>query len=105
MTGAENKYLAFLSFSSHDNRGQRAIPSPQEVSRLCWGNWLHEALKTFSIPADFVGQVNGRGEIIPDQIHPFFQDGSGQSDEAALTAEDRKALEQSLCLEIGRAHV
>ena len=98
MTGADNKYLAFLSFSSQDNRGQRPSPSPQEVSRLCWGNWLHEALKTFSIPADFVGQVNGRGEIIPDQIHTFFGEGSGQSDEAALTAEDRKALEQSLCL-------
>ena len=77
MTGADNKYSAFLSFSSQDNRNQRPSPGPQEVSHLCWGNWLHEALKTFSIPADFIGQVNGRGEIIPDRIHPFFQEGPG----------------------------
>ncbi|MEI9865586.1 MAG: hypothetical protein WDN00_13765 [Limisphaerales bacterium] len=72
MTGNENKYLAFLSFSREDNCGQR--PGAQGLSHRFWGDWLQDALNTFSIPAEFVGQLNGRGAIIPERIHPIFRD-------------------------------
>ncbi len=96
MTDNENKYLAFLGFSRHDNRGQR-LDTP-DVSRRCWGDWLQDALKTFSIPVEFVGQINARGESIPERIHPVFRDDQELSEDAALTVDIRKALEQSICL-------
>jgi hypothetical protein len=96
MTDNEHKYWAFLSFSHEDNREQR--PETLDVGSRCWGNWLHDALKTFSIPAEFVGQINGRGEIIPERIDPIFRDEQEQPEAAILSAEIRKALEQSICL-------
>jgi uncharacterized coiled-coil DUF342 family protein len=95
---AENKfkYWAFLSCSPRDNGGQpRDNP---EAGRRCWGSWLHNALKDFSIPPEFVGQINGRGEIIPERIEPVFRDESELPEAAGLGAEIRQALEQSRCL-------
>ena len=96
MTDNDYKYLAFLSYSHQDNREKR--PETQDVGSRCWGNWLHDALQAFSIPAEFVGQVNGRGEIIPERIDPIFRDEQELPDNASLSAEIRKALEQSTCL-------
>ena len=96
MTDSENKYWAFLSYSHEDNGEPRADSS--ESSRRCWGNWLHDALKTFSIPAEFVGQINGRGEIIPERIDAIFRDESELTEDASLSADVRAALEQSICL-------
>src|SRR5664280_2294199 len=96
MTDNETKYWAFLSYSHQDNREQRA--DTQAGSRRCWGDWLHDALKTFSIPAEFAGQINGRGEIIPERIDPIFRDEQELPEDAPLSAETRKALEQSICL-------
>ncbi|MDR3456616.1 MAG: TIR domain-containing protein [Verrucomicrobiae bacterium] len=96
MTDDGNKYWAFLSFSHQDNRGQR--PDAPDVSSLCWGDWLHNALKNFPVPKDFAGQVNSRGEIIPERIHPIFQDDEEQPGDAGLSEDIRKALEQSICL-------
>jgi len=96
MTDNENKYWAFLSHSHEDNREQR--PGAPEVSNLCWGDWLHDALKTFSIPAEFAGQINARGEIIPERIDPIFREEQKLPEEADLGADIRKALEQSTCL-------
>ena len=96
MTDNENKYWAFLSYSHQDNREQRS--DPPTVSHLCWGNWLLGALKTFSIPAEFAGQINGRGEIIPERIDSIFQDEPELPDNANLSAEIRQALEQTICL-------
>jgi predicted nucleic acid-binding Zn-ribbon protein len=93
MTDNEYKYWAFLSYSHEDNREQR--PDAPGASGRCWGQWLHDALKTFSIPAEFVGQINGHGEIIPERIEPLFQDEPEQSEEAAPDADIRQALEQS----------
>ncbi len=89
-----NKYWAFLSYSRQDNGEPR--PEALAVDRLGWGDWLHAALKNFAVPADFIGQVNGRGEIIPERIHPIFQD--AQEAETSLSAEIREALEKSVCL-------
>ncbi|MEI8289620.1 MAG: hypothetical protein WCH99_09105 [Verrucomicrobiota bacterium] len=96
MTDNENKYWAFLSYSHQDNREQR--PDTPAVSNLRWGNWLLGALKTFSVPTEFAGQINGRGEIIPERIDPVFQDEPELPDNADLSAETRQALEQSICL-------
>ena len=96
MTDNEYKNWAFLSYSPQDNREQRT-DSPSTDHR-CWGNWLHDALKSFSIPAEFVGQINGRGEMIPERIEPIFGDESEISDAVGLSAEVRTALEQSRCL-------
>lgn len=96
MTDNEFKYWAFLSYSQQDNRQQRT--EAQAANNLCWGDWLHDALKIFSIPAEFIGQINGRGEIIPDRIGPIFQDESEQPENANLSADIRQALEQSRCL-------
>lgn len=96
MTDDVFKYWAFLSYSQQDNAAQR--PDDQGASHLCWGDWLHDALKTFAVPAEFVGQINGRGEITPDRIHPIFQDTQEQPGDANLSAETRQALEQSRCL-------
>jgi len=96
MTENEDKYWAFLSYSPQDNCEKR--PDTQDVSRLCWGDWLHDALQTFSIPAEFIGQINGRGEIIPERIHPIFRDEQELPGDAGLSADVREALEQSRCL-------
>jgi len=89
-------YWAFLSYSQQDNCGQR--PDAPELSRLCWGDWWHGELKTFSIPAVFAGQVNARGEIIPKQIDPVYQDQTEQAGNASLSENVRQALERSRCL-------
>ncbi len=96
MTDSKTKFWAFLSYRPEDNGAQRS-GSPAAGHR-CWGDWLHEALTTFAIPAEFAGQINGRGEIIPERIDPIFRDESELPEEATLNAEIRQALEQSICL-------
>ena len=96
MTDNEYKFWAFLSYSDQDNRAQRA--DTQVGSCRCWGNWLHDALESFSVPAEFIGQINGRGEIIPERIGPIFRDEPVLPEAADLSAASRRALEQSLCL-------
>ena len=96
MADNEFKYWAFLSCSPQDNGGQpRDNP---ETGRRCWGDWLDAALKKFSIPPEFVGQINGRGEIIPERIEPVFWDEPELSEAAGLSGEMRQALEESRCL-------
>ncbi|MEI6195131.1 MAG: hypothetical protein WCS42_12460 [Verrucomicrobiota bacterium] len=96
MADNENKYWAFLSYSPADNREQRA--GAPDVQHRCWASWLHEALKAFTVPAEFIGQLNGRGELIPERIAPLFLDEQELSEPATLSAERRQTLEQSICL-------
>jgi chromosome segregation ATPase len=96
MADREYKYYAFLSLSAQDN-GETPADSSVAVRRR-WGNWLDDALKTFSIPPEFVGQINGRGEIIPERIAPVFVDQSELPGDSPLSPEIRQALEESLCL-------
>ena len=65
MTENDFTYWAFLSYSPEDNCEKR--PEAPDMCCLRWGDWLHDVLATFSIPADFAGQVNARGEIIPER--------------------------------------
>ncbi len=96
MTENEFTYWAFLSYGQLDNCEQR--PDAQGVCRLCWGDWLHNALKAFPIPAEFAGQINARAEIIPERIDRIFQDREEQPESASLSESVRQALEQSKCL-------
>jgi len=96
MANNEYKYCVFLSCSPQDNC-EPPVASPA-AGRRRWGNWLDDALTAFSIPPEFVGQINGRGEIIPERIAPVFRDETELPEAASLGAEIRQALEQSLCL-------
>jgi hypothetical protein len=96
MADHEFKYWAFLSYSPEDNVSPRR-DAPASDGR-CWGDWLHAALKDFSIPPEFIGQINGRGEIIPERIEPIFRNELELPEAASLSAELRQALEQSRCL-------
>lgn len=78
----EKKYMAFISYSHADNR---------EESRK-WADWLHHALETYEIPADLIGQKNSRGEEIPNQIYPVFQDEKELSASSSLEGALKDAL-------------
>lgn len=96
MTDSELKYWAFLCHSHEDNRAPGAGLSAAD--RRCWGDWLRTALDSFAIPAEFIGQVNGRGVLTPERIAPVFQAEAGPAADATLGPETRAALEQSKCL-------
>jgi predicted nucleic acid-binding Zn-ribbon protein len=96
MTENEFTYWAFLCYSQQDNCKQH--PDAPGADSAGWGDWLHAALKTFSIPAIFAGQINARGESVPPRIAPVFQDLEEQSDNASLSESVRLALDQSKCL-------
>jgi hypothetical protein len=96
MADDEFKYRAFLSCSREDNHAP--FPADGEADRRCWGDWLNDALQHFSIPAEFIGQINSRGEIIPERIPPVFLHETESSGDAALSAEAQQALTESRCL-------
>jgi hypothetical protein len=96
MTESQFIYGAFLSLSRQDNCEQR--PDAPAERHLCWGDWLHHELTTFSIPAVFTGQINARGEVISERIDPVFQDVEEQPGNASLSEPVRQALDQSKCL-------
>lgn len=93
MTEKDFTYWAFLAYSRQDNCEQRL--DALGTGHLCWADWLCDGLKTFSVPPEFAGQVNARGEIIPERIHSIFQDEEEQPDNASLGEGVRTALEQS----------
>lgn len=96
MADIEQTYYAFLSCSPEDNRAAQA-DSPA-AGRRDWGNWLEAALKAYVIPPELVGQINGRGEIIPERIASVVREDSELPEAGGLSAEVRRALEQSNCL-------
>lgn len=79
------RYRAFISYSHGDNREQGRK----------WADWLHQGLETYHIPAELIGQPNARGEPIPAQIYPVFQDEKELSANADLSASLQRALDQS----------
>ncbi len=92
VTDNDLKYWAFLSYSQADNAASRPDGA------LGWGDWLHTALQTFSVPADFVGHPNARGEVVPERLDAIFKDDQESAENATLNADTRAALEQSRCL-------
>lgn len=98
MTANEYKYWAYLSFSQLDNCASHPDSPEAGAGRLCWGDWLNDALRTFSIPAELVGQINGRGELIPGRIDTICCDAQKLPEDAEPGTEIHRALEQSQCL-------
>jgi hypothetical protein len=58
------KYHAFISYRHADNKTQGRK----------WATWLHQAIETYEVPNDLVGQKNSRGDTIPPRIYPVFRD-------------------------------
>jgi hypothetical protein len=96
MADLKQKHYALLSCSPEDNCVAQA--DSRAASRRDWGNWLEATLKAYVIPPELVGQINGRGEIIPERIASVFRDESELPEAAGLSAEVRHALEQTNCL-------
>ena len=96
MADIEQNYYAFLSCSPEDNRITQTDSTA--AGRRAWADWLEAALKAFVIPPELIGQINGRGEIIPERIASVFRDESELPEGTGLSAEIRHALERSNCL-------
>ncbi|MDM7859809.1 hypothetical protein QTP81_04245 [Alteromonas sp. ASW11-36] len=51
MSQQQKKYHAFISYRHADN-----VDSGRQ-----WATWLHQAIETYQVPEELVGQVNSRG--------------------------------------------
>ncbi len=78
-------YLAFISYRHADNI--------EEDRR--WATWLHQQLEVYDVPAELIGTVNGRGELIPERIYPVFRDEVSLPADADLSATITDALDRS----------
>lgn len=79
------KYHAFISYRHADNK----------VQGRQWATWLHQAIETYEVPKDLVGQKNGRGDLIPERIYPIFRDEEELPAHADLGTSIVSALEQT----------
>jgi formylglycine-generating enzyme required for sulfatase activity/WD40 repeat protein len=78
-------YAVFISYRHADNK---------EMGRK-WANWLHEALESYEIPSDLIGNTNLRGEKVPASLYPVFRDEEELPADADLSTNIRRALENS----------
>ena len=75
------QYWAFISYSSKDKG---------------WGRWLHNAIETYGIPADFAGRhQTPMGHLAPKRFHPLFRDRDELPASSDLGAVIREALTAS----------
>lgn len=58
------QFHAFISYRHADNKQ----PGRQ------WATWLHQALETYEIPSELIGQPSRDGNSIPERIFPIFLD-------------------------------
>lgn len=84
----KREYWCFISYRHTDN----VVPGRQ------WATWLHQALETYEIPDELVGQKNNRGEEIPERIFPVFRDEDELPADADLSTPIVHALENSRIL-------
>ncbi|MDI9245385.1 PQQ-binding-like beta-propeller repeat protein [Marinobacter sp. CHS3-4] len=82
------RYLAFISYRHADNN---------EPGRQ-WANWLHQAIETYQVPEDLVGQPMPGGGEIPQRIFPIFRDEEELPTDANLEGAITRALDDSQCL-------
>lgn len=79
--GEEFSYWAFISYSSKDKM---------------WGRWLHGAIESYGIPAEFVEHhQTTTGHPAPKRFHPVFRDREELPASADLGAVIKKALRAS----------
>ncbi len=79
------RYYAFISYRHADNK----IPGRQ------WATWLHQAIETYEVPEELVGQANSRGETIPSRIFPIFRDEEELPADADLGNTIARALDET----------
>lgn len=72
-------YRAFISYSHVDKK---------------WGDWLHNALETYRVPAGLVGQPNRTGPV-PKRLYPIFRDREELPTATSLTEQIEQALKHS----------
>ena len=80
-----HQYLAFISYRHADNK---------QTGRQ-WATWLHQAIETYEIPKDLVGQKNARGDVIPERIFPIFRDEEELPADADLANAITRALDNT----------
>jgi tetratricopeptide (TPR) repeat protein len=73
----EYRYWAFISYSSRDKK---------------WARWLHRAIETYGIPAQFVSHPTPAGQPAPKRFQPLFRD----RDELAAASALGPQIEESL---------
>lgn len=88
MSKDSTQYHAFISYRHTDN---------VEQGRQ-WASWLHQAIETYEVPQELVGQKNAFGETIAEQIYPVFRDEQELSADADLATAIKDALERSRVL-------
>jgi len=78
-------FWCFISYRHADNK---------EPGRQ-WATWLHQQIETYEVPAELVGTVNGRGDVIPERIFPVFRDEDELPADADLSSPIYRALDAS----------
>ncbi len=76
---AEQKYLAFLSYSHRDT---------------AWAKWLHRALEGYRIDKDLVGRETATGPV-PKALRPIFRDREDFAAGHSLTTQTLASLQSS----------
>ena len=75
---SDYRYWAFISYSSKDKS---------------WGSWLHRAIETYGIPAEYVEHhQTPTGQLAPKRFHPVFRDRDELPASSDLGAVIKKAL-------------
>jgi len=80
-------YEAFISYRHSDNSS-----TDQQ-----WATWIQSRLEAYEIPDNLIGQVNERGDIIPERLYPIFRD------EVSLPADSD--LQKSIQLALDRSKI
>ena len=80
MVETEFKYWAFISYSHADKK---------------WGDWLHGALETYTVPKSLAGGQTTRGEPVPHRAFPVFRDREELPTSSDLSSVISRALLQS----------
>ena len=83
-----HRYWCFISYRHADNHEQDRQ----------WATWLHQEIEHYEIPAELVGTINQRGDVIPAKIYPVFRDEESLSAEAHLGTGILEALDASQTL-------
>lgn len=85
---SQEPYWCFISYRHSDNR---------DIDRE-WATWLQQQIESYEVPAEFVGEQNSRGEVIPEKIYPVFRDEESLPADAELGKQIEQALERSRLL-------
>lgn len=82
MSPQQYKYKAFISYSHQDAK---------------WGDWLHKALESYTVPKAIRGKTNRDGKV-PDKLFPVFRDREELPTATDLGAVISNAIQESAYL-------